>query len=99
LGDRNESRAILAAIGEHAVVTSTKSMTGHMLGASGAMGAVAVVQALGAGTVPPTINVERVDPEIEVDVAVEARELVGSAAVVNSFGFGGHNATAVFSRA
>jgi 3-oxoacyl-[acyl-carrier-protein] synthase II len=99
LGDVNESRAVLAAIGTDAVVTSTKSMTGHMLGASGAMGAVATVQALGTGTIPATINVASVDPAIEVDVATSVRELSRPAAVLNSFGFGGHNATAVFSRA
>jgi 3-oxoacyl-[acyl-carrier-protein] synthase II len=99
LGDVNESRAIVDAIGTRAVVTSTKSMTGHMLGASGAMGAVAVVQALRTGTVPPTINVGAVDPEIEVDVATAPRTVDAAAAVLNSFGFGGHNATAVFGRA
>ena len=99
IGDLNESRAVLAAIGQHPVVTSTKSMTGHMLGASGAMGAVATVQALRTGTVPPTINVTDPDPAIEVDVATMVRPLDAGAAVLNSFGFGGHNATAVFARA
>lgn len=99
LGDVNESRAVVDAIGRHAVVTSTKSMTGHMLGASGAIGAVATVLALSSGTVPPTINVTEVDPEVEVDVATTVRSVDAPAAVLNSFGFGGHNATAVFGRA
>ncbi|MFZ7086896.1 beta-ketoacyl-[acyl-carrier-protein] synthase family protein [Curtobacterium sp. RRHDQ10] len=99
IGDANESRAILGSIGDHAVVTSTKSMTGHLLGASGALGAVAVVEALRSGTVPPTINVQTVDPAIEVDVATTQRQVDAGAAVLNSFGFGGHNATLVFSHA
>jgi 3-oxoacyl-[acyl-carrier-protein] synthase II len=99
IGDANESRAILSSIGAHPVVTSTKSMIGHALGASGALGAVAVVEALRGGVVPPTINVGTVDPDIEVDVATTQRTVDTGAAVLNSFGFGGHNATLVFSRA
>jgi 3-oxoacyl-[acyl-carrier-protein] synthase II len=63
------------------------------------MGAVATVHALDTGTVPPTINVTTVGEDIEVDVATTVRRLERPAAVLNSFGFGGHNATAVFSRA
>jgi 3-oxoacyl-[acyl-carrier-protein] synthase II len=100
LGDLNESRAILSAIGTHPVVTSTKSMTGHLLGASGALGAVATVQALRTGIVPPTINLDEQDAEIDVDVAGTVRRGVDTgAAMLNSFGFGGHNASVVFSRA
>jgi 3-oxoacyl-[acyl-carrier-protein] synthase II len=100
LGDLNESRAIVGAIGAHVAVTSTKSMTGHLLGASGALGVLVSLQALERGVVPPTINVESVDPDIEVDVvAGSARELTASAAVVNAFGFGGHNASLVLTRA
>lgn len=100
LGDLNESRAIVGAIGAHVAVTSTKSMTGHLLGASGALGALVSLQALERGVVPPTINVESVDPDIEVDVvAGSAREFTASAAVVNAFGFGGHNASLVLTRA
>ena len=97
LGDRNESRAILAAMGRVAV-TSTKSMVGHLLGASGALGAVIATQAMRDGVIPPTINVDEVDPEVEVDVVREARPLSGGAAVVNAFGFGGHNVTLVLTR-
>jgi 3-oxoacyl-[acyl-carrier-protein] synthase II len=99
LGDVNESQAILSAIGSHPVVTATKSMTGHALGASGAIGALATVQALHTGIVPPTINVDDKDPAIEIDIATTQRVFDGSAAVLNSFAFGGHNASAVFGRA
>jgi 3-oxoacyl-[acyl-carrier-protein] synthase II len=100
LGDVNESRAIAGAIGTHVAVTSTKSMTGHLLGASGALGAVVSLQALARGVVPPTINVESVDPEVEVDVvAGSARRHDASVAIVNAFGFGGHNVSLVLTRA
>ncbi|MGO4690050.1 beta-ketoacyl-[acyl-carrier-protein] synthase family protein [Glaciibacter sp. 2TAF33] len=100
LGDLNESRAIAGALGTHVAVTSTKSMTGHLLGASGALGAVVSLQALARGVVPPTINLDSVDPEIEVDVvAGSARKLDASAALVNAFGFGGHNVSLVLTRA
>jgi 3-oxoacyl-[acyl-carrier-protein] synthase II len=99
IGDANESIAIASSIGTHPVVTSTKSMTGHLLGASGALGAIATVRALHDGTVPPTINLVTKDPSIEVDVAGTRRPIDTEAAVLNSFGFGGHNATAVFGRA
>jgi 3-oxoacyl-[acyl-carrier-protein] synthase II len=99
LGDVNESHAIIGAIGSHPAVTSTKSMTGHLLGASGALGALATVKALELGIVPPTINLGRLDPGIDLDVvANSARPLTTTAAVVNSFGFGGHNASLVFTR-
>ena len=100
LGDVNESRALLGAVGAHVAVTSTKSMTGHLLGASGALGAIVAVEGLRRGVVAPTINVDEVDPEIEIDVVANtSRELAADAAIVNSFGFGGHNASLVFSRA
>jgi 3-oxoacyl-[acyl-carrier-protein] synthase II len=100
LGDLNESRAILGAIGPHPQVTSTKSMTGHLLGASGALGALVTVFALERRTVPPTINLDELDPEIELDVVANtARATTAEAAVVNSFGFGGHNASLVLTRA
>lgn len=100
LGDLNESRAILGAIGSHAQVTSTKSMTGHLLGASGALGALVTVFALEQGRVPPTINLDELDPEIGVDVVANtAHATAASAALVNAFGFGGHNASLVLTRA
>ncbi len=100
LGDLNESRAIRDAVGSHAAVTATKSMTGHLLGASGALGALATVRALEEGRIPPTANFETPDPELEVDVvAGGARPSEATLAMVNAFGFGGHNVSLVLSRA
>jgi len=97
LGDSNESKAIVSAIGPTAA-TSTKSMVGHLLGAAGALGAMVTVRALHDGLLPATINVDEVDPEIEVDVVRTSRTGRFEAAMVNAFGFGGHNATLVFTR-
>ncbi|MGL5824301.1 MAG: beta-ketoacyl-[acyl-carrier-protein] synthase family protein [Nocardioides sp.] len=97
-GDLAEALAIRSALGESsAIVTSTKSMTGHLLGAAGALESVASILALQSRTVPPTINLE--DPEdIGLDVARSVRDLPAgdNAALNNSFGFGGHNVALVF---
>jgi len=99
-GDVAEALAIRQALGAdsgQAVVTSTKSMTGHLLGAAGALEAVATVLALQQRVSPPTINLE--DPEdVGLDLATERRALPGGdiAALNNSFGFGGHNVTVAF---
>ena len=100
-GDVAEALAIRNALGddaaEHLVLTSTKSMTGHLLGAAGALESLAVVLALKERVVPPTINLE--DPEdIGLDVAAEKRTLPEGdlAALNNSFGFGGHNVAIAF---
>lgn len=98
LGDICEVRAIKATFGAHAqmglLVSSTKSMTGHMLGAAGGAELIASVLAMKHSLIPPTINVEDQDPECDVDcVPNKAREARFSAAVSNSFGFGGHNAS------
>jgi 3-oxoacyl-[acyl-carrier-protein] synthase II len=100
-GDIAEALAIKNALGEdaatHLVLTSTKSMTGHLLGAAGALESVATVLALRDRVVPPTVNLE--DPEdIGLDVATEKRELPEGplAALNNSFGFGGHNVALAF---
>ena len=100
-GDLAEALAIRNALGddaaEHLVLTSTKSMTGHLLGAAGALESIAVVLALRDRVVPPTINLE--DPEdIGLDVATEKRTLPEGdlAALNNSFGFGGHNVAIAF---
>jgi 3-oxoacyl-[acyl-carrier-protein] synthase II len=98
VGDVNESRAITSVLGP-AAVTSTKSMVGHLLGASGALGAVVAAQALHEGVLPGTINVDQVDPEVEVDVVSSARAGAFEAALVNAFGFGGHNCSLVLTRA
>ncbi|MCC5474672.1 beta-ketoacyl-[acyl-carrier-protein] synthase family protein [Streptomyces sp. NPDC059680] len=96
-GDLAEAEAVRRAVGTHAAVTATKSMTGHMLGASGTVGALATVMALKEGTVPATRNLEKIDPQVEIDV-VQGANRTGrwTAALANSFGFGGHNVTLVF---
>ena len=100
-GDAAEVRALGAALGEAlggVPVTAMKSMTGHMLGASGAAQAVAAVKAIASGTVPPTINCEHLDDGLSID-CVRGAPRRGPLRLVlsNSFGFGGQNAALVFS--
>jgi len=99
INDKTETRAIKAALGEHAhsvAVSSTKSMTGHLLGASGAVETVACLLAATHDRVPPTINYENPDPECDLDyIPNEARDLEVRVAMNNSFGFGGHNAVLI----
>ena len=100
--DSNETAAIKSALGDHArqiPVSSTKSMTGHLLGGSGGIEAVAAVLALQNGVVPPTINHQNPDPACDLDVVPnQAREQIISTALSNSFGFGGHNVCLAFRR-
>lgn len=100
--DSNETRAIKTVFGEHArrlAVSSTKSMTGHLLGAAGGLESVYTTLALREQTLPPTINLEEPDPECDLDyVPGEARSADARIAISNSFGFGGTNATLVFRR-
>ena len=99
-GDTVEAEAVAAAIGTHPVVTATKSMTGHLLGAAGALGAAATVLALRDGMVPAIRNLERPDPEVKLDLVRGAvRTGAWDAALANSFGFGGHNVSLLFTRA
>ncbi len=101
-GDIAETKAIKAALGEHATtvaISSSKSMIGHCLGASGAIEAVAVVLTMVNGVIHPTINLTDPDPECDLDyVPLKAREARVEVAASNSFGFGGHNVTLVFRR-
>ena len=101
-GDVLEVQAIKSVFGSHArrlAVSSTKSMTGHLLGAAGAVEAIAVALALQTGMLPPTMNLESPDPECDLDfIPNQAREQQADIALSNSFGFGGHNATLVFKR-
>jgi 3-oxoacyl-[acyl-carrier-protein] synthase II len=101
-GDIAETKAIKAALGEHAAkvaISSSKSMIGHCLGASGAIEAVAVVLTMVNGVIHPTINLTDPDPECDLDyVPLKARESRVEVAASNSFGFGGHNVTLVFRR-
>jgi 3-oxoacyl-[acyl-carrier-protein] synthase II len=96
LNDQSETRAIKAAFGEKAYVipiSSTKSMTGHMMGATGALEAIFCVQAVREGVLPPTVHYETPDPECDLDyIPNEAREKKINLALSNAFGFGGHNA-------
>jgi len=103
LGDVNETNAIKKAFGDHAsklVVSSTKSMTGHLLGGAGGIESVFTVLSLHHQVVPPTINLTDPDPECDLDYCPnEAREMKIDVAVKNNFGFGGTNGTLVFRRA
>ncbi|NBV83520.1 beta-ketoacyl-[acyl-carrier-protein] synthase II [bacterium] len=99
LNDKNETEAIKAVFGEHAYklkVSSIKSMTGHLLGAAGALEAVATLQTIGNSIIPPTINYDEPDPNCDLDYTpnVAAAHNVDTA-ISNSFGFGGHNAVLV----
>ncbi len=102
LGDRAESDAVKTVFGDHAydlVVSSTKSMTGHMLGAAGGSEAIFSLLAIRDGIVPPTINLDKPSEGCDLDyVPNEAREVPVNIALSNSFGFGGTNGTLVFSR-
>lgn len=102
LNDRSETRAVKHVFGEAAYevpISSTKSMTGHLMGAAGALEALACVMAIQTNCVPPTINYETPDPELDLDyVPNEARSLDVRIAMSNSFGFGGHNASIVIGR-
>jgi 3-oxoacyl-[acyl-carrier-protein] synthase II len=100
VGDMGEITGIRTAIGNHPVITSTKSMSGHLLGAAGALESIATILALRDGVVPPTINLDDPDDRLDLDVATnKARTLDIRAAMNNSFGFGGHNVALVFTRA
>jgi 3-oxoacyl-[acyl-carrier-protein] synthase II len=102
LNDKSETAAIKSVFGElayHIPVSSTKSMTGHMIGAAGAIEAIICVLALRDQIAPPTINYETPDPECDLDyVPNQARRTPMRHAMSNSFGFGGHNATVVISQ-
>ncbi len=102
LGDINETQAIKAAFGEHArrmVVSSTKSMTGHLLGGAGGIESVYTVLALHHQKVPPTINIFTQDPECDLDYCANtARDVKMDVALKNNFGFGGTNGSLVFKR-
>lgn len=99
IGDRSETAAIKKLFGEHAYripITANKSMTGHLLGASSAVEAIALVKTIQQNIIPPTINQEQQDPECNLDyVPNRAREAALNIGLSNSFGFGGHNAVIV----
>lgn len=102
LNDSGETAAIKTVFGEHAynlAVSSTKSMHGHLLGAVGALEAIICIKALEAGILPPTINYETPDPELDLDyVPNEARQAEFDVVMSNGFGLGGHNATLILGK-
>ncbi|MCH7988186.1 MAG: beta-ketoacyl-[acyl-carrier-protein] synthase II, partial [Planctomycetes bacterium] len=103
LGDAAETTAIKSVFGSHArklAVSSTKSQLGHLLGASGGVEFVVSVLALQNQVIPPTINLEKQDPQCDLDfVPNEARQAKIECVLKNSFGFGGHNACLVLAKA
>ena len=95
-----EAKSLRTVFGDNMpLVSSTKSMTGHLLGAASAIEAIACIQSIRSGVIPPSINFETPDPECEVNlVANEAREADVAIALSNALGFGGHNAALVLRR-
>ena len=100
VGDMLEIGALRQALGDHPVLAATKSMTGHLLGAAGALESIATILAIRDGVVPPTINLDDPDEGLTLEVAAhKARHMEIPAALNNAFGFGGHNVALVFTRA
>ncbi|MGS2615939.1 beta-ketoacyl-ACP synthase II [Micromonospora sp. LZ34] len=100
VGDMLEIGALHQALGDHPVLAATKSMTGHLLGAAGALESIATILAIRDGVVPPTINLDEPDDGLTMEVAAhKARHMEIPAALNNAFGFGGHNVALVFTRA
>jgi 3-oxoacyl-[acyl-carrier-protein] synthase II len=98
-GDGAEAKWIAALFGEQTVVAANKSMTGHLLGAAGAIEAIATILSVKNDIVPPTINLDDPDDDVRVDVPREARKMEIPAALNDSFGFGGHNVALLFRKA
>jgi 3-oxoacyl-(acyl-carrier-protein) synthase len=102
LNDPTETRAVKTVFAQHAYkipISATKSMTGHMMGATGALEAILCVQAIRMGRVPPTINLRMPDPECDLDyVPNVARDVPVRIAMTNAFGFGGHNSVLIIKR-
>ena len=102
LNDRAETAAFKLAFGEHAkklAISSTKSMHGHLMGGAGALEAIAAIQAIRTGIIPPTLNYEVPDPECDLDyVPNVARHADVRVSLSNSVGLGGHNACVIFRR-
>jgi 3-oxoacyl-[acyl-carrier-protein] synthase II len=102
LNDKHETKAIKMALGEDAFrvpISSSKSMTGHLLGAGGALEAAICIMAMRDGLIPPTINLDEPDPECDLDYTPnQARSASIDVSMSNSFGFGGHNSVLVFSK-
>lgn len=100
VGDVAEAAAIRSSIGDHPVLTAPKSALGHLLGAAGAVEGIATLLAIRDNLIPPTLNLDDIDPDVKLDVvAGAAREIELHAAVSDSFGFGGHNVALAFTQA
>ncbi|PXY21648.1 beta-ketoacyl-ACP synthase [Prauserella sp. PE36] len=100
VGDVGEAAAIRKAIGEHPVVTAPKSALGHLVGGAGAVEGIIAILSIYHGLVPATLNLENLDPKVDLDVVSgEARKVELTAAISNSFGFGGHNTALLFTAA
>ncbi|MEU4764585.1 beta-ketoacyl-ACP synthase II [Actinosynnema sp. NPDC023794] len=100
VGDVIEPQAVRRAIGDHPVLTAPKGNHGHLLGASGAVEAITTLLSVRDGIVPPTLNLDDQDPRVQLEVVTgEPRKIELTAAVNNSFGFGGHNVSLVFTQA
>jgi 3-oxoacyl-[acyl-carrier-protein] synthase II len=99
VGDRLEAQAIKAVAGDAVPVASTKSLTGHLLGGAGALGAIATLQALRTGDLPGTYNIGDLDPEVDLNILTGTQHgSTATAGLVNAFGFGGHSAALVVTR-
>jgi 3-oxoacyl-[acyl-carrier-protein] synthase II len=97
VGDVPETLAIRKSVGEHAILTAPKGSLGHLLGASGAVESIATVLSLYEGVIPPTANLVNLDPDVPLDVVYgEPRKVKLTAAINDSFGFGGHNVALAF---
>ncbi|SHK23856.1 3-oxoacyl-[acyl-carrier-protein] synthase II [Pseudonocardia thermophila] len=99
-GDVGETRAVKKALGDHPILTAPKSQLGHMVGAAGAVESIITLLSVKEGIIPATLNLENLDPGVELDVvAGEPRKVDLQAAICDSFGFGGHNAAIAFTKA
>ena len=100
VGDVPETMAIRRSVGDHVVITAPKGSLGHLLGASGAVESIATVLSLYEGVIPPTANLENLDPGVTLDVVSgQPRKVKLTAAINDSFGFGGHNVALAFAAA
>jgi 3-oxoacyl-[acyl-carrier-protein] synthase II len=98
VGDRIEAAAVTEAIGRHPLVTATKSVTGHLIGGSGAVEAIFTVLSVHNDVIPPTRNLTDQDPEVDLDIVTTTRSTRVDVATSNSFGFGGHNVVLAFTK-
>lgn len=98
-GDVGEARAVRKALGDHPVLTAPKSALGHLVGAAGAVESIITLLSISEGIVPASLNIDDLDPGVELDVVVgEPRKIDLTAAVCDSFGFGGHNVAVAFTK-